>query len=274
VSQYDFAMRTARQRFGQLALLIGLGPNLAWAESYRDDARDSGTSSEDPPPPDEGQPSGDFPQPQPDDLRPPSGDLDDGKGSDAMSRELDLADQADSGRGLEFFWLSGDVGLAYLDLAVSAPGRLLPGLAESGFGPSYGGGIGARLLYFSTGARFRLVNLGSYDVWTLGLELGVRLPLGAFEPYARASGGYLGALRAETLGQQLSVNGFTTRFSGGADYYISDAFSLGAELGLNVGTVSRAPVVGLPAAAPEALGESVSSLALGCELMMNVGFHL
>jgi hypothetical protein len=268
-------MKRARQHFWQLVLLSMFAHDFALAESYREDPRDAANGTQDATTPPEQDPSTNNPTHSgADDLRPPGGDLDDGKGDDPMSRELDLADQADSGRGLEFFWLSGDVGAAYLDLAVSAPGRLLPGLAESGLGAAYGGGLGARLLYFTTGARFRLINLGSYDVWTLGLELGARLPLGAFEPFGRVSAGYLGVMRAETLGIPLSAGGFFTRFSGGADYYISDAFSLGAELGFSVGTVSRAAVLGVPADGPDALRENVSSLALGCELMMNVGFHL
>jgi len=192
-----------------------------------------------------------------------------------MSRELERADRADSGRGLEYFWLSGDIGVALFDIAAGARGEVLPGLSESGAGFAYGGGMGARLLYFSLGGRFRTINLPDYDVWTLGLELGVRFPLGALEPYGRLSAGYLGLLRGQTAGIPLSVSGFSGRLAGGADYYFSDSFSLGLELAFDCAAISRAAVEGsLPSNAPEALERDVASAALGGELMLNVGFHL
>jgi hypothetical protein len=252
--------------------IVLLSGGQAHAESYREEEA-SGSS------PEGGVSESERGQTETDglragDLKPPSGDIDDKPRDDRMAKELERSDRKDSGRGLEYFWLSGDVGAAFFDLDLGSDGRMLPGLRESGLGVAYGGGLGVRVLYFSVGARFRAISLSDYDVYTAGLELGLKFPLGAFEPFARLGLGYLGSLRAEVQGQSLTVSGFSTRLSGGADYYFSDAFSLGAELGLNVDAASRGKILNLPTAAPPILGEDTSSLAMGAELMLNVGFHL
>jgi hypothetical protein len=258
-----------------LFALTVLFPRLSAADSYTRDSYSDAEHSRDEKQPDEAKPAPKDDRLESQGLLPPSGDLDSEEENGAMAEELEQADVADSGRGLEYFWLSGDVGFSAFDIAAGARDRVLPGLAESGAGVAYGGGLGARLLYFSLGGRFRTINLPDYDVWTLGLELGIRFPLGALEPYTRFSVGYLGLLRGQTNGIPLSVSGFSGRVAGGADYYFSDSFSLGLELAFDCAAVSRAAVEGtLPASAPEVLRERVGSAALGGELMLNVGFHL
>lgn len=205
----------------------------------------------------------------------PDGDL---EGSDSRSdieAELEHADQADSGRGLEYVWLSGDVGLTVMDLAPFSRGAIFPGHEESGAGVAYGGGIGARILYFTVGVRVHGMSLNAYSAWTVLGELGVRLPLGRLEPFGRVGLGYLGTGPVSANGAEASAGGFASRWSAGADYYFSDAFSLGLELSLDLASVSRGALD--PALldngdqSPYAAG--ASALSISGSSLLNVGFH-
>lgn len=205
----------------------------------------------------------------------PDGDLDEPGSSTEIERELEHADQADSGRGLEFLWLSGDIGVLVLDLAPLSRGAIFPGGPESEAGVTYGGGIGVRLLYFTLGVRARGASLGALSVWSVLGELGIRFPIGRFEPFARAGFGYLGTGSMDAEGAQASAGGFASRVSGGADYYFSDAFSLGLELSVDIASLSRSALDpnDLASGAASPYASSNSALALGFSPVLNVGFH-
>lgn len=205
----------------------------------------------------------------------PDGDLNDPGSTSEIERELEHADRADSGRGLEFLWLSGDVGVLVLDLTPFSRGAIFPGASESEVGVTYGGAVGVRLLYFTLGVRARGASLNAFSVWSVLGELGIRFPIGRFEPFARAGFGYLGTGTIDAEGAQASAGGFATRLSAGADYYFSDAFSLGIELSLDAASLSRSALdpSDLASGAASPYASSNSALALGFSPVLNVGFH-
>ena len=106
--------------------------------------------------------------------------------------ELDRADKEDSGRGLEFAWLNAELGPQYVGLQALKADNLVDGtLVESkGVGMGYGAGLGVRLLAFTFGARFRFGNFSDWQLWTLGAEAGMHIPLGRLEPYFSFGAGY------------------------------------------------------------------------------------
>lgn len=143
-----------------------------------------------------------------------------------IERELDESDEKDAGRGLEFFWISGEIGFQTLGLTTFSNGGLVAdGVTASGSGLEYGGAVGLRLLYFTLGARFRRASLQDFSPWSLVAEGGLRVPLGRFEPYGTLSGGYVAIPGGEELG---SIGGVDLRVGGGLDLYLSDSFSVGA----------------------------------------------
>lgn len=199
---------------------------------------------------------------------------------DQVGRELEDADRRDSGRGLEFAWLVGDVGLGVLDAAGLDRGTLLaPGDASSGVGVAYGGGLGVRLLYFTLGARVSAADVGTFRTLGVGGELGMKLPIGNFEPLAVFDMGYVGAsglATGATEGGLSGVGGLGLNLGVGADYYLSDYFSVGASLRLGLLFMGRpaqdpddfvAAMDPIYAAGGNGTG---TSLALG----LRVGFHL
>jgi hypothetical protein len=199
---------------------------------------------------------------------------------DEVSRELEEADRRDSGRGLEFAWLVGDLGLGVVDAAGIDRGQLLaPGDASSGVGLGYGGGLGVRVLYFTLGARIAGASAGDISTLGGGGELGMKLPLGNIEPLVLLDVGYVsvsGLAKQAAPGGLADVSGLGLNLGLGADYYLSDHFSLGmsARFGLLF--------LGRPAQDPGAFSDTMdpvyaagaSGTGTNLALTARIGFHL
>lgn len=144
-----------------------------------------------------------------------------------IEKELEESDERDSGRGLQFVWLSADVGFQTLSLTALHDGGLFAeGEPSGGSGLAFGGGAGARLLYFTLGARFRYATFSDFAPWSLLGEAALRIPIGKLEPYGLIGVGYtsVGGLTAAE-----GVAGADVRLGGGLDYFLSDSFSVGIQ---------------------------------------------
>ncbi len=153
----------------------------------------------------------------------------------ATEQELERAEKEDSGRGLEFFWLNGEIGVQHLGLQTFSSDELVDAdiVDTTQTGLAYGGGLGVRLIILTLGARFRMASFPDYQLWTLNGEAGLRIPLGSVEPYVTLGGGYasLGSFDSESLNDAgLSMSGFDVRGGFGVDVYLSEVFSLGGNL--------------------------------------------
>ncbi len=157
----------------------------------------------------------------------------------ATEQELQRADREDAGRGLEFLWVNAEVGGMHVGLQTFKANDLVDADAVSSTqtGPLFGAGLGVRLVFVTLGARFRLGSFADWQLWTLNGELGLRIPLGALEPYFTLGGGYasLGSFDSDNLGTDLNdagvdITGFNVRGGFGLDFYLSDLFSIGANL--------------------------------------------
>lgn len=159
-----------------------------------------------------------------------------------IEKELDEADRQDSGRGLAFAWVDGTFGYQL----IAPTGFSNQGLTDTSLGPRsalvLGGGAGIRLLYFSLGGRFRYIPTSDYSFWTLGAEIAFRVPVGSFEPYAQVGLGYahLGGLKSQTGERIRQVRGLDVRVAGGLDYYLSQTFSVGVQVGFDFVSLHRA----------------------------------
>lgn len=154
-------------------------------------------------------------------------------------QELNKSEQEDSGRGLEFFYLNGEIGMEHLGLQTFKANNLVDAnvVKSTQTGLMYGGGLGFRLVFLTLGARFRMGNFSDWQLWTLDGEVGLHIPLGNLEPYFTLAGGYasLGSFSAGNLGSDLnsagvSITGYNIRAGAGLDFYITPMFSVGANL--------------------------------------------
>jgi len=152
----------------------------------------------------------------------------------STERHLAEADEKDTGRGLEFFWINGEAGFEYLGLQTFSANNLVDSsiTATTQSGLVVGGGLGLRLVFLTVGPRFRFARFAEWDHWTLDAELGLHIPIGRVEPYFTFAGGYakVGALSDSTVvnSNDVNVSGWNLRGGGGIDIYVSKMFTVGA----------------------------------------------
>jgi len=144
----------------------------------------------------------------------------------------------------------------------------------------YGAGLGVRILVFTAGVRFRLGSFSAWQLWTLNAEGGLRIPLGSLEPYFTVGGGYasLGSFSTTApASSKADVKGFDARVGAGLDYYLSNTFSVGANLTGEMLFLSRSKVSGasVSTSGNEAAvyGKDGSSIGAGASLTAVVGLH-
>lgn len=147
---------------------------------------------------------------------------------------LDKAKKQDSGRGLEWIWANVGGGFEHLGLRTFNPKNenFAAGFVDTAAsGGMISGGLGARLLFFTLGARGRITFFSPYNRLSLGPEIGFHFPLGDFEPHADIGVGWtgLGSFGGAVAGDAdaIAMHGIYARVGGGIDYYLSPAFSIG-----------------------------------------------
>jgi len=136
-------------------------------------------------------------------------------------------------------WLNAEIGGGTWASTRSRANNLVDAntVKTSQTGLLYGAGLGVRLVFITLGARFRLGNFSEWSLWTLNGELGIHIPLGSVEPYFTFGGGYasMGAFNNKNLGgslksEDVDVKGYDIRGGFGVDVYVSNTFSIGANL--------------------------------------------
>jgi hypothetical protein len=158
----------------------------------------------------------------------------------ATEAELAKADKEDSGRGLEFVWLNGEVGVMHLGLGTFSNDKIVDptSMDTTQTGVVVGAGAGVRLVFLTLGARFRYAPLPDATLWTLGLEAGLHAPFGAFEPYATLGVGYV-SVGPLPDPDDPKLQGVDARLGGGLDVYLTNMFSVGANVGADLLFLSR-----------------------------------
>jgi hypothetical protein len=202
-----------------------------------------------------------------------------GAPAESPEQELERADKEDSGRGLEWVWLNAEVGGEHVGLQTFKQGDLVDGELIKGTqtGLLFGGGLGARILNWTVGARFRMGAFSDWKLWTLTGEGQFRIPLGRLEPYITAGAGYasVGSFATDdAFASQASARGFIGRLGVGIDYYLSNTFSVGGTLNGDLLVLSRAAVAGAADSTTAKLyAEDGSSIGAGATLAAVVGLH-
>jgi hypothetical protein len=193
-------------------------------------------------------------------------------------KELAEADKEDAGRGLEWVWLNAEVGGEHVGLHTIKADGLVDGARAktTQTGLVFGAGAGLRLLFFTVGARFRMMlpgGDGGWRLWTLGAEGGLRIPMGRLEPYVMLGAGYasLGAFSSKLLdASSVNAKGFNARLGAGVDYYLSNTFSVGGNLSGDLLVLSRSAVDGNEATL---YAKDGSGIGAGVTLTAVVGLH-
>jgi opacity protein-like surface antigen len=189
-------------------------------------------------------------------------------GTTDTEQELSRAEQEDSGRGLEFVWLAGEAGVGHFGFGAIDEGDLGIATGKSQTGFVAGAGLGVRLIYFTVGARFRYAPLPDVTLWTLGAEGGLHIPLGALEPYFTLGLGYV-SVTTDIQTVDLDARGFDGRLGAGVDYYLTNMFSVGANLTGDILFLSGRKLTDSNVASPE----DGSSIGAGVTFTAVMGLH-
>lgn len=199
-------------------------------------------------------------------------------GESETLQKLERAEREDAGRGLEFLWVDAEGGYGYTDLQALASSSLLDGtvLSDASGGLVLGAGAGVRFIFLTLGARFRLTRLDDFDLWTLGGEIGLHLPHGAFEPSFTFGVGYAGAspsldgLNADGL----AMSGVSARLGANIDYYVNPLLSFGVHGTFETLALWRSGAE-QPAGSPivQFYADDGSGVGVGGTLTGSVGLH-
>lgn len=150
----------------------------------------------------------------------------------ATEQQLAQSEREDSGRGLEWVWLQAEGGGAFAAAtSLSNDKLMLPGTSTGGGAGLLGVAVGARILFFTVGARARMAFVSDYKLITVMPEVGAHVPLGRWEPYAFVGAGYATLSGLPSFeGSKVSTSGFDARIGLGTDYYLTPTFSVGGLL--------------------------------------------
>ena len=169
----------------------------------------------------------------------------------STEQDLDTSRDKDSGRGLSWVYIEAEGGYSHVGLRtfnIDEQNFSAGFLETASNGAFVSAGVGARLVFVTLGARGRIGFYDAWDIFSVGGELGFKIPLGNLEPHFELGGGYtaLGSFKdAVQQGafqqalDQISIAGFYARASAGIDYYIVPAFSSGARAGFEVLGLTR-----------------------------------
>ncbi len=240
------------------------------------------SSQAQPPPPAPDQPQRPAPQQPPPpqqeaappqaNLAPPPPTSSNPPPSSSTEQRLDESKQEDSGRGLEFLYVTAQGGYAYDALqSLNKSNPLLMTNTNMG-GAMIGAEAGIRLLFFTLGARFRYEMLTGNDgatppqpvslnLYQLDLVAGFHVQAGKWDPYVSVHGGFsaignvdknnLSSTVVNTLppgvsstdiSNNISTKGGNVGIGFGADYYLVRFLSIGAEANFEFIFLHRDPL--------------------------------
>jgi hypothetical protein len=154
----------------------------------------------------------------------------------------------------QVFWVDAEGGIesAHLETFHANFENLAVGvLPTDGVGPAVGVGTGVRLWLLTLGIRgrgaeFQSDMIGSWELWSLDAEIGIRFPLRRVEPYLTLAGGYTttGGFQHAVAGlaNGIDVYGANVRGGAGLDVFLSQTVSIGAQLTGEALMLTRDPV--------------------------------
>ncbi len=204
-------------------------------------------------------------------------------GEGETNRMLDEAEQKDSGRNFELFWIDGMIGGSYINMRQFSADTFQLEKASAG-GPMFSLGAGFRLVMFVAGARIRHHALSSFNMWQVNAEAGLKIPISSIDLLFQLHGGYsfvgrLGEVGlatntdTPTTADAVSVRGFNGGLDVGFDYYVSPLFSVGAGLLADFLFLNRPPAE-KPAGLTPAQEQAIANDPLYQKSGTSVGFQL
>jgi hypothetical protein len=207
-------------------------------------------------------------------------------------KKLGEADEKDAGRPIQWFYAEVEGGFQHVGLETFEvdENQLTAGFVQStASGGFVGTSIGAKLFSFVTlGPRFRIGFFPDFQMFSIGGEVGLRIPIGMFEPAFSLGAGYtaLGSFSDAVGGvdDAISIRGADVRVAGGLDIFVTDFFAVGFGAsweflalfrpGVDIGSLNMQQQQELDEAQEQALAAEGSGFGSAINLLARVGLHL
>jgi hypothetical protein len=128
-------------------------------------------------------------------------------------------------------WLEVRGGGSYVDVIAISQDNFIPDAERmNGFGPGVGAAAGFKLFLITIGGRATFAALESFDLGTIAVDLGLRIPTPIVEPYVRAGLGYAWLGNADygaPSDSDTSVFGLMVDAGIGVDFYLAKWAAIG-----------------------------------------------
>jgi hypothetical protein len=191
-----------------------------------------------PPPPTPAPPPAAAPPPPPYGVapawQPQGGAYQPGYSTAPAQQNKDDEKKKKDGRPLTWVWLDAEFGFEHVGLKtfnIDTNNFTAGFVASSSSGGVIGTGLGFRLVFVTLGARARVGFFEDWQLFSIGGELGFRIPIRNFEPHFAFGFGYTGmgdfGGAVSGAADAISIRGFYGRAGLGFDYFITRFFSLG-----------------------------------------------
>jgi endogenous inhibitor of DNA gyrase (YacG/DUF329 family) len=167
-------------------------------------------------------------------------------------------------------YIGADFGYSWINLVQFSSNNFIPTAERlDGNGWSTALSAGFRVYWFTVGARGTLSSYPGFEIGTVGLDLGLHLPIPVIEPYVRGglSYGWMGNANYRNPNlSDTSVTGLVADVGGGVDIYLSDHISLGAGIDAVFLNLTRQKITSGAATMVTDINVSESGDAVGLQL--------
>jgi hypothetical protein len=176
-------------------------------------------------------------------------------------QKLNEAKEKDSERGQSWFYVDAEGGFQHVGLETFQVDdtSLSAGLVETTSSGGYVGvGLGAHILVFTIGPRFRVGFFPDWQMFSIGGEIGMRFPIGIVEPFFNLGAGYtaLGNFSGgiSDVSDHVDIRGADARVMAGVDFFVTKIFAIGVGASWEFLALTR------PGIDPTTLGDQGQSL--------------
>lgn len=147
------------------------------------------------------------------------------------------------------FYLEISAGYVWSNLGVIKNENFVPDIQKiEGSGYGFGAGAGFFISFLTLGIQAEWARHGAFDLGTVTLDLGIRLPTPHLEPYLRAGIGYAWLSNLDNFQEEgdAAIRGVAVDIGLGFDYMISPLVAVGIGGDMSLFNVRRKGVSGRP----------------------------
>jgi hypothetical protein len=192
---------------------------------------------------------------------------------------LDEDETTDDGVGRHnrrrFFYLEASAGYSWVKLGLIRENNLVPDVERlNDTGYAIEGGAGFFVSFITLGIQAEVAMHSNFNLGTVLLDLGIRLPTKHLEPYFRFGIGYAWLFNSNLIpGVNETIRGVAANLGIGFDYMVSPLFAIGVGGDATLFNVRRSGVNGVPAITDIDISEEGDAIGLQISALVQLSLH-